>query len=57
MKFENIIVEVPNYTTISLDIELKRCGEQGFKLVNVVMAKNKYGIEVMYLCFFVREVE
>jgi hypothetical protein len=51
----NIVVKVPNYETDNLDKTLREYGNMGFKLVNAVMAKNKYNIDVMYL-FFTKEV-
>ena len=56
MKYANIVVPVSNYATIALDKTLIAYGNDGFKLVNVVMAKNKYNIDVMYL-FFTKKVE
>ena len=55
MKYENIVVQVSNYTTDHLQKTLTECGEFGFKLVNVTMAQNKYGVDIMYL-FFTREI-
>jgi hypothetical protein len=55
MIYGNISVQVSNYATDSLNRTLVEYGNMGFKLVNVVMAKNRYGIEVMYL-FFTKEV-
>lgn len=56
MKYANIVVTVSNYATDSLDKTLIDYGNLGFKLVNVVMVKNKYNIDVMYL-FFTKEVK
>ena len=56
MKYQNIAVTVSNYATEQLNKTLKDYGKKGFKLVNAVMAKNNYGVEVMYL-FFVKECE
>ena len=56
MIYGNIVVRVSNYATDSLDKTLIDYGNDGFKLVNVVMAKNKYNIDVMYL-FFTKEVK
>lgn len=56
MKYKNIVVVVSNYCTNNLPRTLAQYGDSGFKLVNVVMAQNKYGIDVMYL-FFTKEVE
>ena len=55
MKYENVYCQVSNYNTDALQKTLLRYGEQGFKLVNTMMAKNKYGVNVMYL-FFTKEV-
>ena len=56
MKYENVVCQVSNYATEDvLPKTLLECGECGFKLVNVVMAKNKYNVDVMYL-FFTREI-
>lgn len=55
MKHENIVVQVSNYATDYLQETLTKCGQLGFKLVNVTMAKNKYGADIMYL-FFTREL-
>lgn len=54
MKYENIVVQVSNYATDALQETLSKYGNRGFKLVNTIMAKNKYNIDVMYL-FFTRE--
>ena len=55
MKYENIVVPVSNYATNSLQDTLTEYGQSGFKLVNVIMAKNRYDVEIMYL-FFTREL-
>ena len=55
MIYSNIAVQVSNYATDWLNKTLMEYGNMGFKLVNVVMAKNKYNIDVMYL-FFTKEV-
>lgn len=55
MKYENIVIQVSNYATDYLQETLTKCGQLGFKLVNVTMAQNKYGADVMYL-FFTREL-
>ena len=55
MKYQNVVVQVSNYATTHLDEVLNQYGGAGFKLVNVVMAQNKYNIEVMYL-FFTKEL-
>lgn len=56
MKYENVFFQVSNYATDTLQETLSRYGELGFKLVNTMMAKNKYGVDVMYL-FFTKEVK
>lgn len=55
MKYENIVVPISNYATNDLGETLYEYGKIGFKLVTVVMAQNKYNIEVMYL-FFTKEL-
>lgn len=55
MKYENIVITISNYATDHLQDTLTKCGQAGFKLVNVTMAENKYGANVMYL-FFTREL-
>ena len=55
MQYQNIVVKVSNYATPNLDEVLAQYGRVGFKLVNVVMAVNEYGCEVMYL-FFTKEM-
>lgn len=55
MQYQNIMTTVSNYATSNLDEVLTQYGKVGFKLVNAVMAKNKYGSEVMYL-FFTKEM-
>lgn len=55
MKYHNIVVRVSNYATDALDEALKICGQEGYKLVNTLMAENKYGIDIMYL-FFTKEI-
>ena len=55
MKYENIVITISNYATDHLQDTLTKYGQSGFKLVNVTMAENKYGVNVMYL-FFTREL-
>ena len=55
MEYENEVVQVSNYATGSFQDTLTKYGRAGFRLVNVIMAQNRYSIEVMYL-FFTREV-
>lgn len=54
VKYLNVSVQVPNYATSALNETLNHYGVLGFKLVNVVMAKNKHNCDVMYL-FFTKE--
>lgn len=55
MKYENVVCQVSNYATDALQETLLEYGMYGFKLVNTIIAKNKYNVDVMYL-FFTREV-
>lgn len=55
MKYQNVVAQVSNYATTNLDEVLNQYGQSGFKLVNVVMAKNRFGVDVMYL-FFTKEL-
>ena len=55
IKYENVVIQVSNYATDWLDKILMDYGNNGFKLVNVTMAENKYYVSVMYL-FFTREL-
>lgn len=57
MKYTNIVVTVNGYATDSLQKTLKEAGEGGFKLVNAILAKNKYNIDAMYLFFTKEETE
>lgn len=57
MKYTNIVVTVSGYATDNLQKTLKEAGECGFKLVNAMLAKNKYNIDVMYLFFTKEETE
>ena len=56
MKYINIVETVSNYATNSLQDTLIDYGNNGYKLVNSILAKNKYGVDVMYL-FFTKELE
>ena len=56
MKYQNTVVTISNYATNALKETLERYGELGFKLVNVVMAKNQYDVDAMYL-FFIKTKE
>ena len=55
MKYENVFCEISNYATCALQKTLSVYGDRGFRLVNVVVAKNKYNVDTMYL-FFTKEV-
>jgi hypothetical protein len=55
MQYENVVCKLSNYATDSLQDTLTKYGQAGFKLVNVTMAQNKYGADIMYL-FFTREL-
>lgn len=55
-KYDNIAVPISNYCTNRLQEALTEYGQRGFQLVNVTMAENRYGVNIMYL-FFVRENE
>ena len=56
MRYHNVSTTVSNYATDGLNEMLNKYGQRGYKLVNVVMAKNKYGVDVMYL-FFTKPIE
>lgn len=48
---ENVCFIVSNYATEALQNTLNFYGEEGFTLVSVQMAADKYGSQVMYLFF------
>jgi hypothetical protein len=48
MKYKNIVTVVSNYATDALPKTLEYYGNIGYRLVNVVMANNKYNILEMY---------
>ena len=56
MKYQNIVITISSYTTHDLRKTLKEYGELGFKPVNVIMAKNHFKEDTMYV-FFVKEME
>lgn len=56
MKYHNTVKIVSNYATDALNDMLHRYGQLGYQLVNVVMAQNQFGCEVMYL-FFTKPIE
>ncbi len=56
MKIENKVFLCSNYATSVLEEALDAFSNEGYKLVSTQMAKNFYGVEVMYL-FFTRKVK
>lgn len=56
MKTENKVFLCSNYATPVLEEALDAFSNEGYKLVSTQMAKNLYGVEVMYL-FFTRKVK
>lgn len=56
MKYKNIVTVISNYATYTLAETLENYGNQGYRLVNVVVANNVHNIPVMY-CFFTKESE
>lgn len=48
---KNVCEVVSNYCTSALRETLEGYGAAGYRIVNVVVAKNQYGVEVMYLFF------
>lgn len=48
---DNIVVQVSNYATEELHETLNYHTKLGYKLVNAVLAPNKYDVNVMYLYF------
>jgi hypothetical protein len=56
MKIENKVFLCSNYATPVLEEVLDAFSNEGYKLVSTQMAKNLYGVEVMYL-FFTRKVK
>lgn len=56
MKYHNTVKVVSNYATGALNDTLYKYGQLGYQLVNVVMAQNQFGCEVMYL-FFTKPTE
>lgn len=51
---DNQVVVVSNYATEALQETLDVCAKNDYKLVNAILAKNKYHVDVMYL-FFTKE--
>ena len=56
-KIINTYETVGNYCTEWLQKTLSKYAEHGFKLVSTMMAKNRYGVDVMYLFFTKEEAE
>lgn len=56
MQIENKVFLCSNYATSALEEALDAFSKEGYKLVSTQMAKNLYGVEVMYL-FFTRKVK
>ena len=54
--YDNIVVPVSSYATKALSRTLQRYGDDGYRLVNAQLAKDKYGTQVMYL-FFTKKKE
>lgn len=51
----NKVVTVSNYATDKLQETLDWYGKAGYSIVSVVVAKNKYNCDVMYLFFTQKE--
>lgn len=51
MTVYNTYCEVSNYCTDALWKALDDYASMGFSLVSTLIAKNKYGVDVMYLFF------
>lgn len=47
----NVVKVISNYATNALQDALDEYAKEGYTLVSVVMAKNRYQIDVMYLFF------
>lgn len=56
MRYHNTVTQVSNYATEELNKMLNRYGQLGYQFVNATMAKNQYGVDVMYL-FFTKPIE
>jgi len=54
-QFDNIVEVISNYATDEFQKMLTQYGEDGYQLVNTLLAKNRYGINVIY-CFFTKEI-
>lgn len=51
---DNQVAVISNYATEALQETLHMYSENDYKLVNTILAKNKYNVDVMYL-FFTKE--
>lgn len=54
-KPKNVCEVVSDYCSSTLSATLEGYGDDGYRLVSTVMAKNRYGVEVMYLFFTLDE--
>ena len=52
---DNRVAIVSNYATEALQKTLDAYAENNYRLVNAILAKNKYNIDVMYLFFTNKE--
>lgn len=55
MAIYNTVYRVSNYATDNLEEILNEYAHNGYELVSTEMARNEYGIEVMYLFFVSKE--
>lgn len=55
MDIYNTVYKVSNYATDNLEKVLNEYAHNGYELVSTEMARNEYGIEVMYLFFVSKE--
>lgn len=51
IEVKNKVIRLSNYATNALDQVLKDEARMGYTLVGTEMAKNEFGVEVMYLFF------
>lgn len=57
MTIHNTVYRVSNYATNNLEEILNEYAYNGYELVSTEIARNEYGIEVMYLFFVSKENE
>ena len=50
-RYRNMVVRVYSYATDELQKILDEYGDAGFQLVNAVLGKYKYNLDIMYLFF------